>query len=237
MKEMWAELQYRLGVSWTSAWRWIADRFTDERRDKEFGIESSERRSLAELGIASTDSEPYQPVSYEDFEEIMRVVAFGDSDVFLDFGCGMGRAVCLAAMHPWRAVIGVEISGALCDGARRNVERVRPKLRCRDVRIVEQDAAAYEVPAEVTVIYFFNPFVGEVLAHALRNVGESLREFPREVLLIFRGTVSADRFRSQAAVCDWMAPVSELVLPTGAKALFYAAGEATAGKRRRWLKA
>src|SRR5579875_1920758 len=93
MNELWAELRYRLGASWVSAWRWITDRFTDERRDKEFGIHTSERRSLAELGLASSDSEPYQPVSYEDFAELMRVVDFKDSDVFLDYGCGMGRAL------------------------------------------------------------------------------------------------------------------------------------------------
>ena len=47
-------------------------------------------------------------------------------DVFLDIGCGMGRAVYQAAAnYPFKRVIGVELSHELTQAARRNIERNR----------------------------------------------------------------------------------------------------------------
>jgi SAM-dependent methyltransferase len=105
-------------------------------------------------------------------------------DVFLDYGCGKGRAVVLAATHPFRKVMGVELSADLCERARDNLKRAGKKLRCKDVEIVNADAAHYRIPAEVSVIFLWNSFFGQVLIQAIEQVRLSLAASPRRLRLI-----------------------------------------------------
>lgn len=202
-------------------WRWVADRLRDSRYDREFGISSSPQQQSKNSGLTSPELVHYQAVSYSDMRELLQSLAIGSSDVFLDYGSGMGRAVCLAATYPFRTVIGVEISPDLCGIARHNISQVSGKLRCRDVRIAEGNAADYEIPGEVSIFFFFNPFRGSVLARVLNNVARSVREFPRRIQMIFYGTVASNHFRAQAAKHEWLKLDVETVLGTGALVLLY----------------
>ncbi|MBV8867136.1 MAG: class I SAM-dependent methyltransferase [Acidobacteriaceae bacterium] len=216
-----AELVFRLRGGPLRTSRWIADRIRDHRYDREFGISSSAQPQLKYTGLTSPDSVHYQAVSYSDMRELLTLLAIGPSDVFLDYGSGMGRAVCLAATYPLRGVIGVEISPELSSIARRNLDQARDKLLCRDVRIVQSNAADYEPPSEVSIFFFFNPFHGSLLARVLDNVARSLRNSPRNIQIIFYGTVSSYHFRAQAAKHEWLKLSAETVLRTGAVALLY----------------
>ena len=147
---------------------WIADRFIERYFDWKFGIVSSERRSADQLGLKPNCAD-YQPMSYWDFWKCMKAVPFDPRDHgFLDYGSGMGRVVCLAAMYPFRLVTGVEISPELNEIARRNVEHSRTRHRCRGVRIVPDDETQHTVPSEVTVCFMFHPFDGDVLVRSPR---------------------------------------------------------------------
>jgi precorrin-6B methylase 2 len=153
--------------------------------------------------------------------QLLAALKVRPDDVFLDYGSGMGRAVCQAATYPFRTVLGVEISPELCRIAIRNLERVRSKLRCKDVRIVNTSAVRYEVPAEVSVVFFFNPFGGATMQAVLDKIEDSLRHRRRTLRVIFYGTVSCQWFREQAAKRDWLALESETVLRTGALVSVY----------------
>jgi predicted RNA methylase len=216
-----AEVKFRLRTSWNSPWRLVADRVADRITDKKLGIASSECRSLAELGLNLQNCNRYQPISYSDLRRILDSISISNEDVFLDFGSGMGRALCVAAQYPFRAVLGVEISTELCAAARRNVEQARSKLLCKDVRVLNTDAVQYEVPAEVSTIYFFNPFGRTILARVFGNLAISLREAPRHMTVVFYGTAASEAFREEAAGCGWLELRSTLPLPTGAIALVY----------------
>jgi len=104
-------------------------------------------------------------------------------DIFLDYGSGMGRVLIMAAAYPFRKVIGVELSGKLNKVAFENIKRVKKKLKCKDIEIVEADATTYRVPTEVTVIYFYNPFTGAILQQVVDNIHKSLVEAPRKLTI------------------------------------------------------
>lgn len=216
-----AEVFFRLRRGPRRTWHWIADRLRDSQYDREFGISSSPKIQLKEPGLTSPELVHYQAVSYGDMRELLQLLAIGPSDVFLDYGSGMGRAVCLAATYPFKSVIGVEISAELCGIARRNLSQARGKLRCRDVRILEGDAADYQIPDEASVFFFFNPFRGSVLSKVLDNIARSVRESSRKIQVIFYGTVSSEHFRAQAGKHAWLSLTSETVLRTGAVVLLY----------------
>jgi SAM-dependent methyltransferase len=105
---------------------------------------------------------------------------------FVDFGCGSGRALILAARHGLRAVIGVECSAALAAACERNLATSWRRLglqASRELRCV--DAAEFVVPDDSTLWLWFNPFD----AHDARLVGarllESLRRRPRVAYLAY----------------------------------------------------
>ena len=109
----------------------------------------------------------------------------GRQDVFCDFGCGKGRVVHQAARWPLRRVIGVEVSPDLAGFARSLLAAHRQEHRCRSVDIVVADAATFEIPDDLTIAYFYDPFRGEILDAVLRNIIASIERNPRRVRLIY----------------------------------------------------
>ena len=53
-------------------------------------------------------------------------------------------------------------------------------------------AVAVAVEPEHTVFYFYNPFDGDVLAQVLSTIGNSLRDAPRTVWLLYTNPVHRD---------------------------------------------
>ncbi len=164
------------------------------------------RRFDADLGVATEaliflgDLDPeaigpnivhathYEPTPVGDFEPLLRLVPFAlEGTAFVDLGAGMGRTLLMAARLPFRQAIGVEISPALCAIARDNLTSApRTDFRCRDLRIVQADAAGYRFPRGDLVVYLFNPFDGAVLAHVLDRLA---RDVTREVALVYHTPV------------------------------------------------
>lgn len=97
-----------------------------------------------------------------------RPVAPIDEFTFIDLGAGMGRAILLAAEYPFRKVIGVELHPTLARIARRNMAAWRAAGRARArMRLVCDDAAAFDPPSGPCVAFLFNPFAGPVLRRLL----------------------------------------------------------------------
>lgn len=108
-----------------------------------------------------------------------------EHDVFVDFGSGKGRVVYQAALYPFKRVIGVEIAPELSEIARQNLERNRHKLACPNVEIVTSDVATFEIPDDMTVAYFYYPFVGETFRRVIDSIIASLDRRPRRVRLVY----------------------------------------------------
>ncbi|MDQ6930241.1 MAG: class I SAM-dependent methyltransferase [Candidatus Eremiobacteraeota bacterium] len=108
---------------------------------------------------------------------------------FVDIGSGMGRVVMLASHHPFRQVLGIEISPALHEIARENVRvYTDARQRCRDIRLVRADAAEVALPPGNLAIYLYNPFQGRILARLL----ERLHDDRREIVLLYHTAVERE---------------------------------------------
>ena len=127
----------------------------------------------------------YRPSSWLVLRELFRRMEVAADDVVVDIGSGMGRALLVAARRPFKRVIGVEMDRELTDIARRNVERHRERLVCRDIELVTADALTWDVPDDVTVLYLYCPFPDEILAGVLDNVAASMGRRPRDVRLVY----------------------------------------------------
>jgi cyclopropane fatty-acyl-phospholipid synthase-like methyltransferase len=130
------------------------------------------------LGYVATD--------WRVIRTLFRVNALSPDDVLLDYGCGKGRvALWVASKFPVRRVIGVDLDPELVAVARANLARWARPLRCRDVAFECVDARDFDVPDDVTVVYMFNPFMGEVFAQVVAKIQESLGRRPRSFRVIY----------------------------------------------------
>ncbi len=151
------------------------------------GIRTEGTIDLRTVGCEAQDRVHYMPSGWTTLPRILPRREVGPDDVFVDFGSGLGRVVFQAARYyPFKAVIGVEVSEQLQAAARANIDGNRAKLRAGDVELVTCDAAAYRVPDDVTVAYFFNPFTGPVFTQVIANLVESFDRRPRRLRVIYR---------------------------------------------------
>ena len=122
-------------------------------------------------------------------------------DVFIDYGCGMGRILALASAYPFSRVIGVEISPRLVDIAGRNIANYRGRRLCQNIQIWKGSADQFEMPADASVFYFFNPFHGQTLANVFDRIGRSLATNPRRLQIVFN---NPGHFEKIAANYSWL---------------------------------
>ena len=153
--------------------------------ERKFGVSTGGLIQSRDLGVENRDAIGYSALEYEYLLWALPAIPFTpDKVVFVDYGAGKGRALAAAAMHPFRKVIGVEISGALVEIARRNLARVKRRCAGR-VEIHHSDAAAFPVPDDANVFFFFNPFAGATLAKVVERIHESWIAQPRDLFVIY----------------------------------------------------
>ncbi len=163
-----------------TALRRLARRVLFERA----GFET-ERITMQELGLDPKNRVAYEPAGWLVLKPVLSKRDVGEHDVFIDYGCGKGRVLYMAAKYPFKRVIGIELSTALAEIAKRNIERTLPKLKCKTIEVVIADALEYDVPDDVTYVFFNNPFEGEIFAGVVDKLLESLRRRPRLLHIIY----------------------------------------------------
>ena len=186
----------------------IADAWFDWRN----GLDTVRRVPLETLEIASANKAhglSYQPTGRAAFRTLLDTVPLPRSAGFVDYGCGKGRVLLLAAEAGFRRVIGVEFSPELASIARANAVRFRARHPgVPQIEVVEADASRYDPPADASVFYFYCPFDEELMREAVDRILRSLGEHPREGWLIY----NLPRHRAAVDERPELTLVGELIL-------------------------
>lgn len=160
-------------------------RRSGQRFDAEHGVVTEALIFLGELdpeaiGDALEDATHYEPTPVAQFETMLGALGIDfPAFTFVDVGAGMGRIVLLASLHPFKQVVGVEVSPALCETAQDNLvrwRRARPDPGCRDIRVVCKDAADFRFPSGKLAFYLYNPFGEKGVTHFAQRLLESEAE-------------------------------------------------------------
>lgn len=182
------------GIAWIlrHGTRYAFDKIADLYFDWRWGIDTSHRVTRDQLGYTDLSLHKYTPTDYLGFQRVMRHVRVTGEDVFIDYGSGMGRVLIMAAMYPFKRVLGVELSPSLNEIAVRNVDRVRGRLRCQNIEAHQRDATTFPLPDNVTVVFCYSPFRGAVLSKVVDQIEDSLRRAPRKATIIFKNPAFFD---------------------------------------------
>ncbi len=124
----------------------------------------------------------YNTTPYRQIRSVVRRLNPGRTDTLVDFGCGLGRAVCVAATFRLRRIVGVEYSRTIADRARANVLQMR--LRRTNIDIINASAAEADC-SEVTCAYLYNPFGENILRQVLERLRAAQRRLPREIRIAY----------------------------------------------------
>jgi hypothetical protein len=183
----------------------VRSRWRSGREDRRRGVSTSREVKDRELGIRDLRNHWYVATDYETFARAMEQVEVrAGEDVFVDFGSGMGRIVMLAAGLPFRRVIGVEFAPQLHVIAQQNVAAAG----CRNVELVQADATEWRIPADASVLFFFNPFEGEILRRVFANIRRSVEEHPRHLRIVY---VRPEKFfEHEVPWRDWLTRTASL---------------------------
>lgn len=203
--------------------RWdVSEWFRERYWESKLGISTAGDIRRDVLGYQHPDYHGYGPSRYGSLRKILRALTVEDGrDVFIDFGSGKGRVLVLAAMYPFRRVVGVDCASDVNETARHNIDSARRWMKCQHIDIVAIDAAAYEVPDDATVLYFANPFSGEILDRVLDNIKASLMRAPRPISVISHSHEPTYPFEQQIRSCPWLQVRTTVSLQRHTRAWIY----------------
>lgn len=186
--------------------RWFLRRAQWRWHERRFGIHTEGVIARDELGIESSEWGEYVPTDYTDFAKIMAALRLADftTHVFVDYGAGMGRAMVLAARYPFKRVCGVEFSPELVFIANRNIEKARPKLKCRDIELTVGDATRYELPEGTSILYLNNSFSGLTLETVLGKIRATIERTGSPIIFISNARRDSESRRQLGAQDGWL---------------------------------
>jgi SAM-dependent methyltransferase len=127
----------------------------------------------------------YQPTPAREFRRMARALHIAPENfTFVDFGCGKGRTLLLAAQAGFRRVTGVDYAPKVLAAAQRNIAIFQARAPETRFETVRQDAVEYEFPAGDCVLFFFNPFNEKVMGPVVENLRRSHAANPRRFYVI-----------------------------------------------------
>jgi SAM-dependent methyltransferase len=129
----------------------------------------------------------YQPTEPALFHDMLSNLEINfRSLTFIDLGSGKGRALLMAADYPFRRVLGVELLPELHAIAQENIAKYKgAQQKCFDIQTLCMDAREFLLPPEPILLYLFNPLPEAALMRVVRNLEQSLQEFPRPVYVLY----------------------------------------------------
>ncbi len=140
--------------------------------DRRYGVETSKS-----VYVTATDSPNYiHGYGYQASEEAAIRWCIENCGMplpettFVDVGCGKGRALIIAAMYPFKRIIGIEYAPDLAKTCRKNLKKLHLSDKCE---IVVGDAVDFRFPNGKLLALLFNPFNHFILDRVLKNLAST----------------------------------------------------------------
>jgi len=164
--------------------------FQDSRFDRRYGTDTSGFTQLHNLTVLSHDLEEaryYQAISQRWFRRAMSAIGVDHKQfVFVDYGCGKGRALLLASEYPFKRIVGIEFAKELVDAAKQNARAfVQATGRSDNFDIVWMDARDFSPPEDNAILFLYNPFGEAVMREVLRKAEVTMRAGHYSIYVIY----------------------------------------------------
>lgn len=183
-----------------NVWLAIFTTFHELRGEKKYTINTTAVNDLKGLAITSGDKKSayiYQPVNYYMIETALdflrrEKVAGG----LVDYGCGKGRVLAVAAHYGYEKITGIEFAPELCDEAGKNIQKVKQSYPHTSITIICDNALNYTIQPTDTIFIFFNPFDERVMLPVVKSILKSVKDYEREIIVVYFNPTEKEIFLS-----------------------------------------
>ena len=159
------------------------------------GLDFSSVIQPEEVGLDPNIAFRSSPSGNKYLKNLLKDLKITGEDSIIDVGCGKGSAMRTMLKFPFARVDGLELSEHIANIAIRNFE----KLKVNNSRVFICDASVYKDYAAYNMVYFYNPFPGEIMYKVIHELLESLKSLERELIIIYYNPVCHDLFTGQGA--------------------------------------
>lgn len=163
--------------------------FHEMKGEKKYGIDTIQVNDLQLLDVKGVNKEHasiYQGASYYMLDRVFRWLEAENAEGgFVDFGSGKGRVMAVAAHYGYKKITGVEFAPALCEYAKRNIEKIKPQFPDTEFVFFCDDAVHFTIAPTDCVFFFFNPFDEIILLKIVRKILNSLKEKERIIYIVY----------------------------------------------------
>ena len=153
--------------------------------DRYYGIETFEHAYLDDMGVEGEGRAFYEGIGWLPLRRALAALHPGHRDVFVDLGSGKGSALIVAGQFPMRRVVGVELADELNVVARENVAKVQSRLKADAYEVETADVLKWPVPDDLSIVFMFCPFVGDLFEQAMQRIFASFDRNPRPLHLVY----------------------------------------------------
>lgn len=166
--------------------------------ERKIGIETLHIENLESLDTLSDDYENnhhYQGASYYVlvllFDEFKK---HSDSTTFIDYGCGKGRVLIMAAIKGFKDIVGIDLAKELCDSSNQNINQVKSQFPTTHFHVIQADATTFSGIDHIQTFFFFNPFGRSVMNLVVEQINQSILRNPRDIYIIYVNPLYVDCF-------------------------------------------
>lgn len=174
----------------TATLRIIWNQFRDASFDREFGVETASCEDPRDFVSGAEDATLYLPSRARAFRALLHATAPGFKGGFVDYGCGKGRTLILAAEAGFEKIKGIELVPEWAALAADNIKKL--KYPSASFEIICRDARFFQPCAEDTYLYFYDPFSEAILQDCLRRIQHSIEEYPRPLRVTIHHNLRVD---------------------------------------------
>lgn len=157
--------------------------------EKKLGIDTLRIENPESMTTLSNDfqnNHHYQGASYYIMELLFtEVKKFSNNTSIIDYGCGKGRVMIMAAEHGYTLIGGIDFAKELCEKAEANIYKVSKRYPAVKFRVVQADATTYSTIDEYELFFFFNPFSAAILYKVIENIQASYLRKKRNILVLY----------------------------------------------------
>jgi SAM-dependent methyltransferase len=168
--------------------------------ERKYGINTIKIDRLHKLKIESDNlvhSSIYQGANYFVLEKAFDFLESENINKnIVDFGCGKGRVMAVAAFYGFKNITGIDFSPELCDAAEKNTASIKAKFPSTNFSVICLDAVNYKIEKDTRVFFFFNPFDEVVMLAVAKNMLASSKENPRKIYIVYVNPLHKEIFQS-----------------------------------------
>lgn len=163
--------------------------YHEVKGERKYNINTSRLDDLKHLSVKGynrNEAEIYQGANYYLLENVFTQLRRLNAPVDItDIGSGKGRVMVVAAHYGFTKITGVDFARALCQEAENNCRIITKRFPLAEWKVLHANAFNFKFRKDDHVLFFFNPFKEPVMNQVIKNILQSLKEYPRKMFVVY----------------------------------------------------